>query len=174
MNDPESKSAPYADPYLAGAALGLVLLAAFAIAGRGLGASGAFATTAAGLTEAVAPARAAGSPYFARYLDADGPWRDWLLFELIGVMIGGFLSALLAGRLKREVERGPHISQRSRLVYAFFGGSAMGLGAVLARGCTSGLGLTGGALLSVGSWLFILAAFAAGYAVSPLMRKAWR
>jgi uncharacterized membrane protein YedE/YeeE len=50
----------------------------------------------------------------------------------------------------------------------------MGIGAVLARGCTSGLGLTGGALLSVGSWLFIGAAFAAAYAVSPLLRKAWR
>jgi uncharacterized membrane protein YedE/YeeE len=50
----------------------------------------------------------------------------------------------------------------------------MGVGAVLARGCTSGLGLTGGALLSVGSWLFIAAAFAAAYLVSPLMRKTWR
>jgi uncharacterized membrane protein YedE/YeeE len=50
----------------------------------------------------------------------------------------------------------------------------MGLGAVLARGCTSGLGLTGGALLSVGSWIFIAAAFAAGYAVSPLVKKAWQ
>jgi hypothetical protein len=50
---------PYADPYLAGAALGVVLLAAYAIAGRGLGASGAFATTAAGLTNAIAPSRAA-------------------------------------------------------------------------------------------------------------------
>lgn len=170
---PPSQTA-YQDPYLAGAALGVVLLAAFVLTGRGLGASGAFATTAAGLTDAIAPARAANSPLFARYLDADGPWRDWLLFELIGVMIGGFLSALAAGRLRREIERGPQISGRTRLAYAFVGGSAMGLGAVLARGCTSGLGLTGGALLSVGSWLFILAAFAAAYAVSPLVRKAWR
>ncbi len=74
--DSGSSRASYADPYLAGAALGLVLLAAFALTGRGLGASGAFATTAAGLTDAVAPARAANSALFARYLDADGPWRD--------------------------------------------------------------------------------------------------
>ena len=165
---------PYADPYLAGAALGLVLLAAFAFAGRGLGASGAFTTTAAGLTDAVAPGRAADSSLFSRYLDADGPWRDWLLFEIIGVFIGGFLSALLAGRLRRTIDRGPGITNRTRLIYAFAGGSIMGLGAVLARGCTSGLGLTGGALLSVGSWLFIGAAFAAAYLVSPLVRKAWR
>jgi uncharacterized membrane protein YedE/YeeE len=201
------RETPYADPYLAGAALGLVLLATFVITGRGLGASGAFATTAAGLTNAIAPQRAANSAFFSRYLDQAGSseflgvprsssattagstprnprnrgtprnqwqWRDWLLFELIGVMVGGFLSALLAGRLRRDVERGPRISARSRLALAFVGGSAMGLGAVLARGCTSGLGLTGGALLSVGSWIFIGAAFAGAYALSPLLRKAWR
>lgn len=167
MNDTPTKPDSYADPYLAGAALGLVLLAAFVLTGHGLGASGAFATTAAGVTDAVAPARAADSALFVRYLDADGPWRDWLLFEVIGVLIGGFLSALLARRFAFKLERG-------RLPYAFFGGALMGLGAVLARGCTSGLGLTGGALLSVGSWVFIGAAFAAGYAVSPLVEKAWQ
>jgi len=165
---------PYADPYVAGVALGLVLLAAYAIAGRGLGASGAFATTAAGLTANVAPERAAASPLLARYLEGDGPWRDWLLFELIGVAIGGFLSALFAGRLRREVERGPRTSRNARLAYAFGGGAVMGLGAVLARGCTSGLALTGGALLSAGSWLFIGAAFAAAYLLSPLTKRSWR
>jgi uncharacterized membrane protein YedE/YeeE len=50
----------------------------------------------------------------------------------------------------------------------------MGTGAVLARGCTSGLALTGGALLSVGSWIFIGAAFAAAYLFAPVMRKEWR
>ena len=34
--------------------------------------------------------------------------------------------------------------------------------------------LTGGALLSVGSWLFMIAAFAGAYALAPLLRKAWR
>jgi uncharacterized protein len=164
----------YADPYIAGAGLGLVLLAAFVIMGRGLGASGAFASSAAGITAAVAPARAQASPLFARYLSGNGPWSEWLLFELLGVVIGGFLSALVAGRLRREVERGPRISRGARLAYAFGGGAAMGLGAVLARGCTSGLALTGGALLSVGSWLFIAAAFAAAYLVAPVMRRAWR
>jgi uncharacterized membrane protein YedE/YeeE len=161
---------PYADPYLAGAALGVVLLAAFVITGRGLGASGAFTTTAAGLTHAVAPARAADSALFARYLDGD----YWLLFEILGVITGGFVSALLAGRVRRGVDRGANITNRTRLVFAFIGGSVMGLGAVLARGCTSGLGLTGGALLSAGSWLFIGAAFAAAYLVSPLVRRAWK
>lgn len=168
------KERPYADPYLAGVALGLVLLASFAIAGRGLGASGAFAATAAGLTNAVAPARAAASPLWSRYLSGGGPWREWLLFELAGVVIGGFLSAWLAGRLRRTVERGPRISSRARIACAAGGGALMGFGAILARGCTSGLALTGGALLAAGSWLFIAAAFAAAYLFAPLVRRAWR
>lgn len=165
---------PYADPYVAGACLGVVLLAAFVITGRGLGASGAFATTAAGLAHAIAPAQADGNPYFARYLAGTGPWRDWLLFELGGVALGGFLSAWAAGRLRGEVERGPRARPPARLVLGFAGGAAMGLGAVLARGCTSGLALTGGALLSVGAWLFMLAAFAGAYLAAPVLRRVWR
>jgi uncharacterized membrane protein YedE/YeeE len=167
-------SRPYADPYIAGTALGLVLLAAFVVMGRGLGASGAFTTTAAGLVAATSRQRAASSPLFARYLEGRGPWLDWLLFELAGVAIGGFLSALAAGRLRAAIERGPRISRRGRLAAAYAGGGAMGIGAVLARGCTSGLALTGGALLSVGAWLFMIAAFAAAYLVAPAMKKAWR
>lgn len=167
-------SRPYSDPYLAGAGLGLVLLASFVLAGRGLGASGAFASSAAGVVATISPARAAASPFFARYLSGDGPWFEWLLFEIVGVVIGGFLSALLARRLSLRVERGSGTGRRARLVLAFGGGALMGLGAVLARGCTSGLALTGGALLSAGSWLFMISAFAAAYLVAPLTKRAWR
>jgi uncharacterized membrane protein YedE/YeeE len=173
-NRETSRPRPYADPYVAGTGLGLVLLAAFVIAGRGLGASGAFGSSAAGLVSAAAPARAAASPYFARYLTGDGPWHEWLLFEIAGVVIGGFLSALIAGRLRAVIERGPHIGRGSRLAAAFAGGSFMGIGAVLARGCTSGLALTGGALLSAGSWLFMMAAFAGAYLFAPIVKRAWR
>jgi len=165
---------PYANPYLAGIGLGLVLLAAFALTGRGLGASGAFATSAAGVVARFAPARAAASPVFTRYLGGDGPWSDWLLFEIAGVIAGGFLSALMAGRLRGMVERGPRIGRGTRLALALGGGAVMGGGAVLARGCTSGLALTGGALLSAGSWLFMIAAFAGAYALAPALRKEWR
>lgn len=165
---------PYANPYVAGVGLGLVLLGAFVVMGRGLGASGAFASSAAGVAAAIAPDAAQRNAYFSRYLDGSGgPWMDWLVIEIAGVALGGFVSALLAGRVHGSIERGPRFSSRWRLATAFGGGAVMGLGAVLARGCTSGQALTGGALLSVGSWLFVLAAFAAAYAVAPLMRRAW-
>jgi uncharacterized protein len=169
-----NRERPYADPYVAGTGLGLVLLAAFVVMGRGLGASGAFTSGAAGVVAAAAPARAAASPLFARYLGGEGPWHEWLLFEIAGVVIGGFLSALLAGRLRLSVDRGPRMQRGPRLAIAFGGGAVMGVGAVLARGCTSGLGLTGGALLAVGSWVFVIAAFAGAYAFAPLLKKAWR
>ncbi|HKN69015.1 MAG TPA: YeeE/YedE thiosulfate transporter family protein [Gemmatimonadaceae bacterium] len=164
---------PYANPYFTGVALGLVLLAAFVVMGRGLGASGAFASGAAGVVAAASPEIAHANPYFSRYLSGEGPWLDWLVIEIVGVGIGGFLSALTARRLRFEIERGPRMPPRARLIAAFGGGAIMGLGAVLARGCTSGQALTGGALLSVGSWLFIAGAFAAAYLVAPLMRRLW-
>jgi hypothetical protein len=169
------KPSRYANPYLAGVGLGLVLLAAFVIAGRGLGASGAFASTAAGLVQAVSPERAAANAYFATYAQPGvGFWRDWLVIELIGVCVGGWLSSRLAGRARWAVERGAGVSANSRLVFAAAGGTAMGVGAMLARGCTSGQALSGGAVLSVGSWLFMLAAFASAYALSPAIKRLWR
>ncbi len=165
----------YTDPYLAGIGLGLVLIAAFVITGHGLGASGAFAAAASGATTAIAPEYAHANAYFGRYLDGpDGPWRNWLLWEIAGVVLGGFVSATVAGRMRREVERGAGVTVRSRLAVAGAGGAVMGVGAVLARGCTSGQALTGGAMLSVGSWAFTLSAFAAAFALAPLVKSSWR
>jgi hypothetical protein len=76
-------------------------------------------------------------------------------------------------RLKVEIRKGPRVSVRARLGLAFLGGAIMGYGALLARGCTSGQALSGGAVLSVGSWAFAMAVFAGGYAVAWFVRKLW-
>jgi uncharacterized membrane protein YedE/YeeE len=169
-------AAPYMNPYLAGVGIGAVLLLAFAIVGRGLGASGAFSSVVTAAVTATAPEHAAASAYHAQYADSAGAGllRDWLVIEIAGVVIGGFLSALVAGRVRRAVERGPRVGTNARLALALGGGLVMGVGAKLARGCTSGQALTGGALLSAGSWLFIAGAFAAAYLVAPLVRRQWR
>ena len=144
---------PYASPYVAGVGIGVVLLLSFVLMGRGLGASGAFSSVVTAAVSTAAPQHAADNAFYARYLDAGAtnPLKDWLVFEIIGVVIGGLASGLLAGRVRWATEHGPSITSRRRLVLAFAGGTAMGVGAKLARGCTSGLGLTGGATLSVGS-----------------------
>lgn len=162
----------YADPYLAGVALGLVLLACFALTGGGLGASGAFADLAAQTVNLAAPQAAAGNAYFADYLAEGAPWTVWMVVEVAGVLLGGFLSAWLSGRLRRAEGEAAAPSIR-RLLAAGGGGALMGAGAVLARGCTSGQALSGGALLSVGSWLFMAALFASAFLAAPLVRRLW-
>ena len=165
---------PYWSAYAAGVALGLVLLSAFVVMGHGIGASGAFASAAAAGVAAAAPAHAAGNAYWHAYTSAGNPLGSWIVFEVLGMVAGGFLSAVLAGRWRRETERGPRAAARSRMLWGFGGGALMGFASRLARGCTSGLALTGGALMGVGSWVFMLSLFAAGYAVAPLLRRQWR
>ena len=53
------------------------------------------------------------------------------------------------------------------------GGAIMGYGARMARGCTSGQALSGGATLSVGSWAFMFAVFGGAYAVAYFVRRLW-
>ena len=168
---------PYIDPYVAGIGIGLVLLAAYVVVGQGLGASGAFASVVASGTAAVqGTLRAAASPALAPYLPngVASPLQDWLVFELAGVMLGGFTSAWLAGRVRRDTERGAGVGAGERMYAAVGGGVLMGVGAKIARGCTSGQALSGGALLSAGSWIFIVSCFAAGYVLAPFARRLWR
>lgn len=167
---------PFSNPYVAGFGLGLVLLAAFVIMGRGLGASGAFTSLVAALVDTVAPLHARANEFFADYLGegTSNPLMVFLVFEVIGIFAGGFLSAALAGRIRKTVERGPSISGGRRLCFAFIGGVLMGIGSKIARGCTSGQALTGGALLGVGSWAFMLALFGGAYAAAWFLRRQWR
>jgi len=166
----------YWNPYLSGIGLGLVLLLAYVMMGRGLGASGAFSSVIAYGVNIVAPDHAKSNEFYGEYL-GDGsksPLKDWLVFEVLGVLAGGFISGALSGRIKTQVERGPNIKVSGRLLFALLGGVLMGFGAKLGRGCTSGQALTGGAVLNVGSWAFMMAVFAGGYMFAYFMRRQWR
>ncbi|NOX17104.1 MAG: YeeE/YedE family protein [Chlorobi bacterium] len=165
----------YWNPYLVGVGLGLVLLASFVVMGRGLGASGALSTITATAVNTIAPEHTASNPFYEGYL-GDGetsPLKDWLIFQVLGLVVGGFISGALAGRNKISVEKGPHISVKGRYIYAFIGGSLMGFAAKMALGCTSGQGLTGGSMLSVGGWAFMLMVFVGGYATAYFVRRQW-
>jgi hypothetical protein len=165
---------PYWNPYVAGVLLGLTLLATFIIAGEGLGASAFPKRVLALAGNEVAPAWTAANPSLSGYVaDGANPLRNWLVIEVIGVFIGGFIGAVSAGRFKTTVEKGPRISTKGRMGYAFAGGAIMGFAAALARGCTSGQALSGGATLATGSWLFMLMVFAGGYAVAYFVRRQW-
>jgi hypothetical protein len=174
MSSPSSPK-PYWNPYLAGFGLGLVLLASFVIMGRGLGASGALTSAAAATVNALAPAHAKANAFYADYL-GDGtvsPFKDWLVFQVIGVFVGGLLSGAFANRLRVTVEKGPRISTAARLALAFVGGAILAFGAKLALGCMSGQALTGGALLNAGSWAAMMCIFGGAYGLAWFVRRQW-
>jgi uncharacterized protein len=164
----------YWPPYVAGFGLGLTLLATFVIMGQGLGASGAMTRLVAWTLEKVTPAYAANSGYWSNYIQpGQSTLYDFLVFEMIGAAIGGFVSGWLSGRLKIAVDKGPRISKAARYGFALGGGILTGIGARLARGCTSGLALSGGAVLSVGAFVFMMSVFAAGFIGAYFMRRNW-
>lgn len=165
----------YLNPYLAGFLLGLVLLATVFITGRGLGASGAIKNIVIASVHRVAPSHAETAPFYSSYFKpgADSPLRAWLVFEVIGVLIGGFISGLVSDRLKLTTESGPRLKPQARWMFAFIGGALFGAGAQLARGCTSGAALSGMAVLSTAGFVTMMAIFGTGYVCAWFARRLW-
>lgn len=165
---------PYIHPYLGGFLLGMVLFLAFLLTGNGLGASGAISRIDAFLVDQVAPQHVDRTPYLLKMAGGDkNPLDDWIVPLFFGSLLGGFVSGWLNGRLKIEINKGPRISNRTRLVLAFIGGTIMVYGARMARGCTSGQALSGGATLAAGSWAVMFAIFGGAYALAYFVRKLW-
>jgi hypothetical protein len=168
------KPMPYWNPYLVGVGIGLLIISSFLVTGRGLGAIGAFNGILASLVHAVAPDYALSNASLATYVSGvEHPLRDWVVIEIAGVCIGGLLSGLVSGRFKFEVIKGPGISRLGRIIFAFSGGLLMAYAAKFTRGCTSGLALSGGSVLSPGAWLFMISVFIGGYSVAWIMKRAW-
>ncbi|OQC34020.1 MAG: hypothetical protein BWX66_01920 [Deltaproteobacteria bacterium ADurb.Bin058] len=150
---------PYVNPYLGGTLLGIVLFSAFLLTGGGLGASGAINRVQVSVVDLVAPDHVDRVPYFADLAGGDkNPLADPSVLMLVGVLLGGFASGLAFGRVKPEIRRGPNVSNATRLITAFIGG---------------GQALSGGAVLSVGSWAFMLSVFAGGYMLAWFVRRLW-
>jgi len=168
------KAQPYSSPYAAGFGLGLVLLAAYVVAGQGLGASGALTRFTAFCSAVVAHDATTSNSYLGKYFDGGAsPLADWLVFEVLGVAVGGLISATFAHRIVRRIEKGPRATNFGRLSLALVGGAIAGFAARLALGCTSGQALSGGAMLSLGSWIFMPSVFAGGYGAAWFLRKEW-
>lgn len=169
-----AEARPYVNPYLAGAALGVVLFLSFFVTGGGIGASGALSRIQTGALDWIAPAHVDRVAYFAEMAGGHrSPWANTQVYMIVGTLLGGLASGLWHRRVRLETLKGPRVSIKARWVLAFLGGVVMAYGARFARGCTSGQALSGGAVLSVGSWAFMFSIFASGYAVAWFFRRLW-
>jgi uncharacterized membrane protein YedE/YeeE len=165
---------PYLNPYLGGTLIGLVLFLAFYITGNGLGASAAIARVQVAVLGVLTPGHVDRVAYFAEMAGGTlNPLNHPSLFMLIGTVLGGMVSGLLTHRFRVELNKGPNVSNSTRLLSAFVGGGIVGYGARLARGCTSGQALSGGAVFSVGSFAVMFAVFAGAYALAYFVRRLW-
>lgn len=122
---------------LGGAAIAAVTLALLFIGNRRLGVSTGFEDV-CGLV--------LSTPYFHRPGSSAG--RAWRLPFLVGLVAGGFLSAILGGGWSLTWDLGAYgaalgFGQVGTLVWMFAGGVLIGFGTRLAGGCTSGHGIFG-------------------------------
>ncbi len=108
---------------------------------------------------------------------------SWRVYFMIGIILGGLLSAVLSGKPGLTAEMG-RFTELARLpgvfnaIFFFTGGILLGLGARIAGGCTSGHSIHGIANLHLSSvvvTVFFLAGgiIAANIVRSLLMGGAW-
>ena len=141
---------------IAGASIAMVTLALLFLANRRLGISS--------MLEDIC-SLALDWPYFRTSAVRSG--RQWRLPFMVGLVVGGFLSATLAGgwtptwdagMLDRALALGP----AAKLAWMFVGGLFIGFGTRLAYGCTSGHGIFGLSNFELSSLVSTLAFMAGG------------
>ncbi len=169
------KSKTYMNSYLAGILIGVFMIAAYYFSGEGLGASGALKAVVVTAVNDVNHDYAKEAHFFAKRVanEEKSPMESWLVFEMIGLIAGAIISAALAGRLKLEIHKGMHITNKTRLIAAAIGGILFGVGSQLGRGCTSGMVMSGMGVLSLSGFIGLIAIFGGGYVIAYFFRKLW-
>jgi uncharacterized membrane protein YedE/YeeE len=162
---------PFWSAGFAGLALGLVLLLTFIWTGHGLGATGATTRLSAWVGLGIAPTLTQANAYMGPLVQGGHPLSSWISWQLLGVALGALISAYWAGRFRVQMDGALHIGRMRRTVRAVVGGVSAGFGARVAAGCTSGLGLSGAATLSIAAFVFLAVFFAAGLLITQWIRE---
>jgi uncharacterized protein len=159
------------NPLAAALFLGFVVALSLLWFGKGLHVSGIFAVLCA--NESVEAVKASD----ALFCSANAPQEDrtWMYWMVGGVFTGGLISSVLRRRtLKFFVERGTGVNLQRRFVNAAAGGVLVGIGAAIAGGCTSSLGLTGAALLTTAGFAFLLMFFIGAFVARIGFGRFWK
>ena len=163
-------------PYVAGSGLGLVTIISLFISSKLLpaptliGASGAYENLVAPIGTALDPK----NTYFNYVMPAGLTWAVWVI---IGVFLGGLVSALLSGTFKfrkmpdQQWESIFGKSVLKRWVIVFFASALLEFAAGIAGGCTSGLAISGGIALAPASFIFIAGMFASGIVTAMVIYR---
>ncbi len=159
---------PYWPAWAAGLALGVVLLLTFVLTGHGLGATGFTTRLSAWFGGLAAPQWTLANDYLGPMIEDGAVLSSWITWQVLGVFIGALVSGLLARRIAWRIEGEASAGRLGRLLRALGGGILAGVGARIAAGCTSGVGLSGAAVLSVAGFVFLGAFFAAGLIAARL------
>jgi hypothetical protein len=169
------KQNKYINPYLGGVLLGLVIIISVYFTREGLGASGAFKRSAAVMEHVVAPTHVESdkSSFHKYFGEGQNPMKNRLVYMVIGVFIGGFISGAINKRLKLKLEHSPRITSRKRIYFAIAGGALFGIGSSFANGCTSGAALSPMAVLATSGFVATAAIFGSGYIFAWFFKKIW-
>src|SRR5512140_2510831 len=96
---------PLWNPYLAGFALGMVLLASFLATGRGLGASGAFASVATWITGLFSVEHVTSNAVRAKLWKRGAPPASFLVYLMAGALARALASGWQRRRLRMRIGR---------------------------------------------------------------------
>jgi hypothetical protein len=167
---------PEWSPYVAGSGLGVVTIIALLLsnallpAPKLIGGSGAYENLIAPVGLALDPK----NTYFNYVMPAGLTWAVWVL---VGIFLGGLVSALLSGTFK--FRKMPDLQWESvfgksvvkRWTIVFFASVLLEYAAGIAGGCTSGLAISGGVVLAPASFIFIAGMFASGIVTAMVIYR---
>ncbi|ABP34006.1 MULTISPECIES: YeeE/YedE thiosulfate transporter family protein [Polynucleobacter] len=162
---------PYWNPLVAGILLGMVLLTTFVITGHGLGATGFTTRLTAWLGMNLAPVATSANDYLGGMVEDGKPLNAWITWQVAGVAIGALISAYFAHRIQFQMDGRKFLGGSKRPITALMGGVLAGFGARIAAGCTSGLGLSGAAVLSLAGFTFLCTFFAVGLLANRFIKE---
>lgn len=153
------------------AGLGIVfgLLSAASIALWGpIGVSGTYPRFFGAIARRVTPEFATQNPYLVKM----GTLLTPESMLVVGLLIGGFLSALLAHKRAPAIEtiNANETTSGRRYLNAFIGGFLLLFGARLAGGCTSGHIISGMTQLSLSAFIFTAGVFGSGMVTARMLK----
>ncbi len=101
----------------------------------------------------------------------DTSYLNFAVFVIFGVVSGAVLSSRFNKKYSKKFMCDNSQQNPPSLAHKLIGGAFMGVGGILAVGCTVGQGLSGLSSLSVASFLAIFSIYVSGYITAKYMHK---